>query len=649
MMNRNYQPEIDGIRAIAVMSVVLFHVEYALFAGGFVGVDVFFVISGFLITRLIVKDVRANTFSFKQFYLRRIRRLAPALIATLVVTFCVSFFYLTPAHFERFSAALIASILSVSNILFWTESGYFDAEGVLKPLLHTWSLSVEEQFYLVWPAFLVLLAARARWVLVVAILGLSLLSLVGARMLTSYSPSTSFFMMPFRIYEFGMGAVLALVPAMKLRNWIRELLLIAGLLLVGYSVFVFGHSTPLPDVYALIPCLGTVLLLISGSAKYGGWVLRNSLSVWLGKISYSLYLVHWPVVVLYRHITFADMLVGRTRLVLLLLMLVLAVLMYVFIENRFRHVPVQQSVSIRRPAMAWLTLPLVLSMAAAHATIFDGWGARFDTSVMRAVGDIEAKQLIRRRYIEGPEALSDKSYGVAPEGEDMVKLLVVGDSHATDMFNAMYLNLAQNPKISVRRQEIDDECLYLFVDRPEEESVDLSAAKKMRCETQLNNMQQSALVSAADRILVSSRWERSSFAYLERFVNYLLANTGAESRDEIVITGRTAEFKNVPSLILSKGLTEKTAEQLGEVRVMELDEINLELSELSKRLKLPYLDKLEFLCDPASNQCDAVDANGAVLYTDYGHWSLEGAKVFGQRMLDDKTAYEQLTGLPKEG
>ena len=146
MSDIKYQPEIDGLRAIAVLSVLLFHLEYTFIPGGYVGVDVFFVISGFLITRILYRDVSAGDFSFKRFYSRRIRRLAPALIAVLLVTFVAACFFLTPNFLERFSGALIASVFSVSNIFFWLESGYFDASADLKPVLHTWSLSVEEQF-----------------------------------------------------------------------------------------------------------------------------------------------------------------------------------------------------------------------------------------------------------------------------------------------------------------------------------------------------------------------------------------------------------------------------------------------------------------------------------------------------------------------
>ena len=175
-----YRPDIDGLRAIAVLVVVLFHFEVDAFAGGFVGVDVFFVISGFLITRLIRHDVDAGRFSFGVFYIRRVRRLFPALFVTIVVTFIAASVLFTPLHLERLGGSALHALLSVSNFYFWTESGYFDATSTVKPLLHFWSLSVEEQFYLVWPALLVALLTRtrSRVALVVFIVAAGLASLL---------------------------------------------------------------------------------------------------------------------------------------------------------------------------------------------------------------------------------------------------------------------------------------------------------------------------------------------------------------------------------------------------------------------------------------------------------------------------------------
>lgn len=646
MRDIKYQPEIDGLRAIAVLSVLLFHLEYTFIPGGYVGVDVFFVISGFLITRILYRDVSAGDFSFKRFYSRRIRRLAPALIAVLLVTFVAACFFLTPNFLERFSGALIASVFSVSNIFFWLESGYFDASADLKPVLHTWSLSVEEQFYFVWPALLFLCAGRSRKILFVLFVVLGLISLMAARWFTVKDPTASFFLMPFRVYEFAIGAALAMVPVISLHsarplpNALRELMCVSGLALIAYSVFIFDKTTPFPDVYALVPCVGAALLIAGGSAQVTGWALRNPVSVWLGKISYSLYLVHWPIVVLYKHITFEDVVVGKTRIALLILTLLAAVALYYLVENRFRYGIAGAGAGTgsgnKARKLAWFAVPLVLLAASAHAYTSSGWPARFDPALINAIGDIEAKQLIRRQYIEGPESLSNLPFDEAkPDDKEPLNILVVGDSHATDLFNALYFNLSDSASYSIRRLEIDDSCMYLFTDGV----TDQSAALQARCERQYESVQVSELPANADRILLSMRWEAASLDDLPVFIDFI-SSSGAP----VIILGRTAEFKSVPALVMKNGLTPAIGKRVADTRSRNLDALNDTLRALAEEMNLPFVDKVPYLCDLAEGTCDVIDEQGKILYTDYGHWTVEGARFFGARMLQD----DQFSALLKQ-
>lgn len=624
MNDLKYRPEIDGIRAIAVISVLLFHLEYKLIPGGFVGVDVFFVISGYLITQLIYKDAHTNSFSFKRFYMRRIKRLAPALIAVLCATFAISSIFLTPDHFQRFSGALLSSLLSVSNIFFWMESGYFDASAELKPLLHTWSLSVEEQFYFVWPALIFFFRRQSPRVLLGVFIALGAVSLIAARMLNAHQPSATFFLVPFRVYEFAIGAALAMLPmAGVIQNRWREPACITGLLLVTYSVLFFDKTTPFPDFYALVPCIGAALLLAGGGATFSGLLLRNPLSIWLGKISYSLYLVHWPIVVLYKHITFEDVIVGKTRIALLFITLIASIILYLTVENRFRVSSTDRSKGTSRTAL-WFAVPVLLTAVAGHAYAFNGWSGRFDQAVIAAIGNVEEKQQIRRQFIENSDSLSNLPFD---EG-DSLNVLVMGDSHATDIFNALYFNLQDNNAISLRRLEIDDICLYLFagVEAPEQ-----SSNIQVRCKAQYAEVQFSELLMDAKRVVISTRWELSSLQYLDEFATFL------QQKDrELIIMGRTAEFKNVPSLVLKHGLADDITRRLAQARFSNLDKLNGSLKERTIELGLAFIDKVPYLCDLDNELCDVIDAQGNVLYTDYGHWSVEGAKFFGQRMIADE-------------
>lgn len=623
MNHLKYRPEIDGIRAIAVISVLLFHLEYKFIPGGFVGVDVFFVISGYLITQLIYKDAHAGNFSFKRFYIRRVKRLAPALIAVLFATFAISCVFLTPDHFQRFAGALLSSLLSVSNIFFWLESGYFDASAELKPLLHTWSLSVEEQFYFVWPALIFLCRKQSPRVLLGVFLVLGVISLLAAKMLNAQQPSATFFLMPFRVYEFALGAGLAMLPmAGVIKGRMRELACLAGLLMVGYSVLYFDKTTPFPDLYALVPCVGAVLLIAGGGAPITGLLLRNSLSVWLGKISYSLYLVHWPIVVLYKHVTFEDVVVGKARIALLIITLIAAIVLYRTVENRFRVSRSDQSTTASRQGL-WFVVPLLLIALAGHAYAFNGWSARFDQTVIAAIGDIGQKQQIRRQFIETPDSLSNTPF----DDGSKLNVLVMGDSHATDIFNALYFNLQDKNTVSLRRLEIDDVCLHMFAG---EEAPELTSNVQIRCNAHFAAVHTSQLLTTAHRIIISTRWEMSSLQYLDEFADFL-----QQDNREMIIMGRTVEFKNVPSLVLKQGLTDDITRQMSQARSSNLDELNKVIQQRSAELGVPFVDKVPYLCDVPNDTCDVIDADGKLLYTDYGHWSVEGAKYFGQRMMND--------------
>ena len=331
-----YRPDIDGLRTIAVLGVILFHLSLSFIPGGFVGVDVFFVISGFLITGLISDSVGKGKFEFLTFYIRRARRLVPAAACTIIVSFVVAFLLLSSEHFKSSAASSIAALFSASNIWFWLESGYFDSSALTKPLLHTWTLSVEEQFYLVWPAALVfLLSARSRAVAPVILFIAGCTSLYFACAWIKLDPTSPFFLMPFRIYEFAIGALLVWAPTNRLPNQVNEVLLALGLAVIVFCMAVFTENTPFPSYTALLPCAAAALVIYSGRAKYLGWLLRNRAMTWVGERSYSLYLTHWPVIVFYNYYIFTQP--SALDIVLMgLITLATAQLQYQFVEVPLR-------------------------------------------------------------------------------------------------------------------------------------------------------------------------------------------------------------------------------------------------------------------------------------------------------------------------
>ena len=295
-----YRRDIDGLRAVAVVPVVLFHAGVPGFGGGFIGVDVFFVISGFLITSLISEEIRQGRFSIVTFYERRVRRIIPALVFVLAVSSVLAAVLLFPSQFETFAKSLAATMLFASNVLFWQETGYFAAPASQQPLLHTWSLAVEEQFYVVFPLALVFIHRwlRGRWVAWLA--PLAVLSFAFSVWGVRHSPTATFYLAPTRAWELLLGSLLALGAFPRLPGRLpMEIAGALGLALIAWGVVTLSATSPFPGLNALYPCLGAALVIYSGgsSPTYTKALLGTGPLVFIGLISYSLYLWHWPLLV----------------------------------------------------------------------------------------------------------------------------------------------------------------------------------------------------------------------------------------------------------------------------------------------------------------------------------------------------------------
>ncbi len=330
-----YRPDVDGLRAVAVTLVLLFHLEISGVSGGFVGVDVFFVISGFLITSKIVADLNRGSFSLVDFYLARTRRIVPALMATVISTFLVAGFIYSPAALKELSESAFSALASVSNVYFWMTSGYFDAAAETKGLLHTWSLGVEEQFYLVWP-LLLMWAFKRQFIRPIILLGIVLASTVVAEIMLVTDASGAYFLLPARFGELALGGLVAVMPERAHARRLVEAGYLGGLLLVVLPAFVYTQETRFPGASALVPCLGTAALIYFGKNAKAAVLLANRPCVAVGKISYSLYLVHWPVIVLTKYYLMRS-LSGVETLVATFVMVVLAGISYRFVERPFRE------------------------------------------------------------------------------------------------------------------------------------------------------------------------------------------------------------------------------------------------------------------------------------------------------------------------
>lgn len=294
-----YRSEIDGLRTLAVLPVILFHAAIPGFSGGYVGVDIFFVISGFLVSKIIYEEIVIGNFSIVAFYERRARRILPALFFVSILCIPFAWMWMLPGELKSFSQTLIAVNLFSSNILFaWQANDYFASGAEFNPLLHTWSLAVEEQFYIFFPLVLLLLRHTGKRVILATIALLSLLSLVLAQVASSWQPTYNFYLLPSRAWEFGIGALLAIGGgALPLRTpRLANVLSGLGLALILYPVFTFTAETPFPSVWTLLPVVGTALVIgCAGPSTLVGRILSLRPMVWIGLLSYSAYLWHQPL------------------------------------------------------------------------------------------------------------------------------------------------------------------------------------------------------------------------------------------------------------------------------------------------------------------------------------------------------------------
>lgn len=427
MKSTGYRPDIDGLRALAVFCVIFFHLDFSAFPGGFIGVDVFFVISGFLITRLIYADALQGRFSLREFYLRRVRRILPALYFTYAITLFFSLLLLTPVHFKEYAKELVSSLAFISNMHFWKQAGYFDTQSITKPLLHTWSLSVEEQFYLLWPLALCALLRRKGLVAVQALLlCVAAASLVLNQVFAGHK-MVLFYLIPFRLYEFCIGAAMVwLVAKQPAKGWVHEPLLLLGLAMIAYAALSYSKDMAFPGAHALVPCLGAALVIYSGHARRAGLLLRNRLCVGIGLISYSLYLIHWPAIVFYKYYRFEDITLAESWL-LVVFSLAAAAAMYRWVEQPFRRGWMVKHLTASEYARLFLYTTLLFAVAGAAVWVTQGLGSRLKFARGAPLSQEYRDAMRQERCIGGFGNCDRDSAAAAPD------IAIIGDSHSARM------------------------------------------------------------------------------------------------------------------------------------------------------------------------------------------------------------------------
>lgn len=639
MKRESYIAGIDGLRAIAVVIILLFHVDFTIVQGGYIGVDVFFVISGFLITRLILNEInKTGKFNYLDFYIRRIRRLLPALLFTLFLSLVTAVVLMTPQHLERLGGASFHALFSIANFFFWQESGYFNVDSSFKPLLHTWSLSVEEQFYLFWPLFLVFITFKTtKFGSLISIVLIGLFSYLlnhllvdsegllggGSKIISSFFENpldTIFYLMPFRIFEFAIGAVLVWIIKYQPKNkLLLEFLFIIGFAMVIYPAMTYEKNIVFPSYNALLPCIGSALLIYSSKAKYSGLLINNKIFVGIGLISYSLYLIHWPIIVFYKYYSFEPLTLNQ-QLIIIGVSVICATLMYKFIEKPYRLNSVTK-ISHRKFGMWSGTTACLLLIISLTLWDSDGFVWRYKPDVQAQVSRPNSNFGLYNEYAHR---------GLKKEfiNSELKNIFIIGDSYGKDFINILK-NSSVYDEIEVIYHHTGAQCGPMFDVNAGvlEDFVKEGYLEKCKKDWKGLGLMRRELAKA-DVIILASYWQ----PWATELINSVSENlTGVNKDAEIFVVGPKSIEKY--ALAYYSRIPFRTTSSQGFISATN-SHINVEKDFITaaKLNSFSYISYYSIFCTQTTYECHPINESGNVIIYDRGHLSEEGAQYFSKRL-----------------
>lgn len=631
-----YRPEIDGLRALAIVPVIFFHAGFDQFSGGFVGVDIFFVISGFLITSILVSEMDEKRFSIVHFYERRARRILPALF--FVAAMCIPFAWvlLPPSEMKRFSDSLVSVATFSSNFLFWRQSGYFDTANELKPLIHTWSLAVEEQFYILFPVFLLLIYSVGKRAVTWILIALFGLSFGLSQAIVAAKPSAAFFLLPTRGWELLLGAFCALSrkDGRTISSVHTNLVSVLGMGMVLVAIFAFDHSTPTPSFYTLLPTVGAALILLYASGStLTGKVLGSKPLVGIGLISYSTYLWHQPILVYLRYAMPGQMNLELKSLALFSALSV-GYVSWKYIETPFRN---RQKVSLKSVTAAGLAGAILIGAFGLAGHVSDGFHvARASDPLIVRDQALQQVRTERQTQIRAGICHFDENLPIAKfisnwncrsDDENLFdsRIMVLGDSHGADKVVALRLNGVDVWQLTGAGCEVAPD--FIKDDRK-------YCGELFR----LAESHQSDLKG----VIIANRFALHELTdeYIEGIFRYW-----GQMDLPVVLFAPMPEFPQQQQEYAVKGTT----------TVPPLFEREAKFFELIKRHAVPsnmlIIKSSDYWCaggsnNPSNIETCAVAINGEYLMTDEDHLSRRGAELFGKALMQDQR-FRTVLGIEK--
>ncbi len=665
--NIAYLPHVDGLRCVAVMAVLLFHFGVPGLGGGYVGVDIFFVISGYLISSIIVGELeRTGHFSFRQFYARRVRRILPALIATLLATSILACVLLAPGELVAYGKSLIAASLSLSNLQFWMESGYFDTASQTKPLLHIWSLSVEEQFYLVWPALLYfsyrLFGRRGVfWGIVVAGVASFAANHVAVASQGVGVRSDLFFLPQYRVFEFAIGALgFHVIRRLPSSRGVQEGALALGVGLIVYAIVTLKEGDIFPYVNALAPCVGTLLVISARESRAAAVLLGNPLAAWLGTISYSLYLTHWPVVV-FAGPYMTDVQWGYRLAVMAGLSLAAALPLHYLVERRFRHAG--RSPVGAGPVSRTLAAAALCGVMGAALLVSDGMTWRYAYFTPGAVAHNGASsprpaaeqgavsfQPLAASQIEAGKARRFERLGNACTVETLddpsrcarqrpMQVLVFGNSHEPDAFNAFDEIYGGDRRVNLISFGTVNDCALVLGKR----SI-VSTTTALACDKRFSVLNNEPFVQSVDVVVFNTHMGFDAIAADLWKILEILKRRNPSIR--IVALGSYLQTSTDCATLYNQYRSFDACRRPEFVNYLNVDERATSPIPQVHSLDYLYISKYALLCEGSAPAGCAVEADGEPAFYDQHHLSQGFARYMGRRLAASHAAELAAVGLP---
>lgn len=647
---KTYRADIDGLRAVAVLSVIIFHFNKLWLPGGFVGVDIFFVISGYLITGILAKKITSGSFSFVEFYGSRMRRIFPAAFVCVLVVLLVGLIFMLPSDYSSLAQSAAASVASVANIYFWLnlDTSYFASSSELVPLLHMWSLGVEEQFYLLWPIVLFFVFPRVRLLLFILIVfALILLSFwVGEKYLIS-DQSFSYYMLPSRAGELLIGGLASLavinIPPIKSRL-VLEVISSLGFILVGWSIFSIGEEGGFPGFLAAIPVVGVALIIFSGA--YGKTVASTVLSfrpfVWVGLVSYSLYLWHWPVLSFYRY-AYGEP-AGYAAIGCAIIILCLSLLSYFCVERVFRR-PLDKNKTSTVVKYSGLSIALVVlcyfSPVLWSSAPFSG-----TAEYQREVDRLSSVGMPANNYVyncqmakNDPSVLLDRRC-LAGTLEHQPTILLMGDSNAAH-FVGFFKSLVESMGLTMRNAT-HSSCVPIFT------SSGKYTDPTVRDSCEKYNAMMREEVGNYDTVIIGANWLGYAGPAYQADIEKTVAEISSRASN-VIIALRAPYLPSYDPSCNVKAIKIPGMDCASRSTIPSKPDyaINTFLSGLaSKYSNVTAFAVQDYLCK--GDTCSAY-FGGVPVYYDPGHLSMVGSALIGSKALEEGLVPDEIVNALKGG